>query len=264
MPENTSTTTVDESRLEQYLAIAEHLAELSLAMEAPTGVMPADRTYSADEIDFDGASWMSHVAGVKGWLQLAVPLDEDSRDEFLVSLARGIGEEEALETIDGEMRLSSIGLERLRARAERAVRLQQDFVQDIEGDSASPAAATKQWLEAWEELNEMDEAEEEDLGPVAAKTHVWSINEFSSKATKGKLDLSPSYQRGDVWPLKDSQKLIESILRGIPLPSVIVLKPAPMSDKPFEVVDGKQRLTAILRFIGKHPAALHQIGRAHV
>lgn len=259
MTVDTSTTALDESRLEQYLGIAEHLAELSLAMEAPTGFTPADRTYSADDIDFEGADWMDHVVGVKGWLQLTVPLDEASPDEFVMSLARGIGGAEALETIDGAVRLSTIGLERLRARAERAVRLQQEFVQDIEGDSASLSAATKKWLEAWEEFNELDEVEDEDLGPVTAKTHVWSINEFSSKAIKGKLDLSPSYQRGDVWPTKDSQMLIESILRGIPLPSVILLKPAPMSDKPFEVVDGKQRLTAILRYIGKHPGALERV-----
>ena len=71
------------------------------------------------------------------------------------------------------------------------------------------------------------------------------------------LNLTPSYQRGDVWTTGDRQQLIESIVRGIPLPSIILLEKDP--DEPIEVVDGKQRLTSILRFIGKHPIALEKV-----
>jgi hypothetical protein len=56
-----------------------------------------------------------------------------------------------------------------------------------------------------------------------------------------------------VWSLTDSQKLIESILLGIPLPSVILTKLD--GQRVQQIVDGKQRLTAILRFVGRHPSA---------
>lgn len=78
--------------------------------------------------------------------------------------------------------------------------------------------------------------------------------------TKKKLNLTPSYQRGDVWRTGDRQKLIESILRGIPLPSIILLRKG--GANPDDVVDGKQRLTAILRFVGKHPEALARVAEA--
>src|SRR3546814_4844175 len=45
--------------------------------------------------------------------------------------------------------------------------------------------------------------------------------------------------------------LIESILRGIPLPSIILAKVS--NSQRYQIVDGKQRLTAILRFMGSHP-----------
>ena len=87
-----------------------------------------------------------------------------------------------------------------------------------EADGASRASATGLWRERWEE--ESDDQEGSD--PVSAKADTWPINEFSDRARKGRLNLSPSYQRGDVWPTSDAQLLIESILRGIPLPSVII------------------------------------------
>ena len=89
--------------------------------------------------------------------------------------------------------------------------------------------------------------------PVAAKADVWPIYQLTKKSP----NLTPSYQRGDVWKISERQSLIESILRGVPLPSVILLRTGPSSAH--EVVDGKQRLTAILRFVGKHPVALRRI-----
>jgi hypothetical protein len=53
--------------------------------------------------------------------------------------------------------------------------------------------------------------------------------------------------------------LIESILRGVPLPSIILLRGKGNSR---EVVDGKQRLTTILRFIGAHPIAKQKLEEA--
>ena len=89
--------------------------------------------------------------------------------------------------------------------------------------------------------------------PVTARADVWPIYQLTSRVP----NLTPSYQRGDVWANGDRQSLMESILRGVPLPSIILLRTGPTT--PYEVVDGKQRLTTILRFVGRHPVATQKV-----
>ena len=71
------------------------------------------------------------------------------------------------------------------------------------------------------------------------------------------LELNPPYQRGVVWGVKKQRALIQSLLEGIPIPSIIVNDRMeadwPMSQWKYTVIDGKQRLTAILNFVeGKY------------
>ena len=56
----------------------------------------------------------------------------------------------------------------------------------------------------------------------------------------------PDYQREEVWPLENKQKLIDSILRGWRLPKFYFLK---TSASDYEVVDGQQRLATIFEFL---------------
>ncbi|MDE6234528.1 MAG: DUF262 domain-containing protein [Muribaculaceae bacterium] len=60
------------------------------------------------------------------------------------------------------------------------------------------------------------------------------------------LIISPNYQRKDVWSPRQRMELIESILMGIPLP-VIYLFEDRNGNK--QVVDGRQRVTAIVDFL---------------
>ena len=57
----------------------------------------------------------------------------------------------------------------------------------------------------------------------------------------------PDWQREEVWDKAKRQKLIDSILRGWKLPKFYFLK-THTSPEQFEVVDGQQRLSAILDF----------------
>jgi hypothetical protein len=64
------------------------------------------------------------------------------------------------------------------------------------------------------------------------------------------LLLNPPYQRGDVWGSVRQRNLIKSILRGIPIPSLIVNdRFAAGWGEEIAVIDGKQRMTAILDFM---------------
>jgi len=65
------------------------------------------------------------------------------------------------------------------------------------------------------------------------------------------IDFNPEYQRGNVWTKKQKISYIEYILRGgISGKDIFWNCPGWMSDfrGPMELVDGKQRITAVLEF----------------
>lgn len=66
-----------------------------------------------------------------------------------------------------------------------------------------------------------------------------------------RLNLSPGFQRDSVWTENDRQKLIESILRGFPLPSIFLHKREKNGQTHYDVIDGKQRIETILMFMGR-------------
>lgn len=63
------------------------------------------------------------------------------------------------------------------------------------------------------------------------------------------LELNTSYQRGDVWGLTRRRNLIWSIIRGIPIPAIITNERGIDVKRYVAVIDGKQRITSILRFL---------------
>ncbi len=60
------------------------------------------------------------------------------------------------------------------------------------------------------------------------------------------LVIDPDFQRNDVWSAKQSAELVESILMGIPIPTIYLFE---MKDGTKQVVDGRQRISAILNFL---------------
>lgn len=60
------------------------------------------------------------------------------------------------------------------------------------------------------------------------------------------LVIDPDFQRNDVWSTKQSAELVESILMGIPIPTIYLFE---MKDGTKQVVDGRQRISAILGFL---------------
>lgn len=236
--------------------IAAGISILSETSDAPTGVSPASSSIDAEEIDPASDSWMTHLAEVQDWLYLPEKLHTSDRNSFLVSLTTNLDLEvaEGVDASSTPSQLTPLALEHLSQRIEFAVRLQQTFTEEMESDGSTRASATSNWTNAWEESD--PGSQQFSTEPVTASADVVSINEL----TTSDLNLTPSYQRGDVWTTNDRQALIESVLRGIPLPSIILREVGP-SD-PQEVVDGKQRLTALLRFVGAHPAALERIAAA--
>ncbi|WP_127479377.1 DUF262 domain-containing protein [Nocardioides pantholopis] len=244
---------VDESLAQLQQDVAERLATLSTADESPTGVSAVE-PFEAAQVDFGSDSWRRRLISVEGWLGLGAPLADSSPEAFLDSLGEALG-------VAGD----SFGdgptvelLEQLHAHADAAVHAQALFLEEVHGEDSTPEAATARWRAAWDDST--DAEEDQSSEPVNAAADVWKVSEFVGLAKEGDINLAPSYQRSDVWALTSRQMLIESILRGIPLPSIILLNDQDAgASSPYDVVDGRQRLTSILRFIGAHPTAVAKV-----
>ena len=66
------------------------------------------------------------------------------------------------------------------------------------------------------------------------------------------LKANPEYQRGAVWTAPQKKKLIDSVLRGYPLPVIylhhIKRSVAGMQREDLEIIDEQQRITALYEF----------------
>lgn len=253
---------IDEDRWEIQQRIIEHLVDLSRSTVVPNEVALRVEDLGEDEVGFEDGTWFTALVGLQDFLRLAQPLTgRRSREADTKALAMELGRDawESLIRPDEPSELSNGGLDALASRLERAVQLRDAFIEEVEAEGASLRAATGAWISAWDDADE--EIEAEGSGAILAEADVWPISDIKAHAERGRLNLSPSYQRGDVWPNVDAQILMESILRGIPLPSVILMRTNEGGRSVYEVIDGKQRLTAILRFTGSHPKALEHVNR---
>ena len=77
------------------------------------------------------------------------------------------------------------------------------------------------------------------------------ISWFTERDSEGNLDLQPNFQRRRVWTDSQKSNLIESILFQLPVPEIYIqVKTGPDGRSEYIVVDGQQRINAILEFLG--------------
>jgi uncharacterized protein with ParB-like and HNH nuclease domain len=74
-----------------------------------------------------------------------------------------------------------------------------------------------------------------------------SVKELVSMTDEGIIDIAPEYQRQFRWPHENQSRLIESVLLGIPVPSLFM---AANKDGSWELIDGVQRLNSLIHFVG--------------
>lgn len=79
-------------------------------------------------------------------------------------------------------------------------------------------------------------------------TRAYNISDFIEWNQTGLLDLSPQFQRRSVWTEKAKSYLIDTILRGKPIPKILITQTLDGGRNIRTVVDGQQRLRAILSF----------------
>ncbi len=82
-------------------------------------------------------------------------------------------------------------------------------------------------------------------------SRTYSINDFFEWDRLKQLELNPKFQRRSVWTEKAKSYLMDTILRGKPIPKVFIRQQINVTTKQSirEVVDGQQRLRTILSYV---------------
>ncbi len=77
------------------------------------------------------------------------------------------------------------------------------------------------------------------------------MSDFLSWQRSGSLELSPQFQRRPLWPPSAKSYLIDTIVRGLPIPIIFIREMTNLDtlESKREVVDGQQRLRTLFAFI---------------
>jgi len=90
-------------------------------------------------------------------------------------------------------------------------------------------------------------------------TRAYNISDFLEWQQTGLLELSPKFQRRSVWTEKAKSYLVDTVLRGKPIPKILITQTLNVGRNVRTVVDGQQRLRAILGYINGD----FKVSRAH-
>jgi hypothetical protein len=82
-------------------------------------------------------------------------------------------------------------------------------------------------------------------------SRTYSINDFVEWERQKQLELNPAFQRRPVWSEKAKSFLMDTIIRGKPIPKFFIRQKINVTTRTSvrEVVDGQQRLRTILSFV---------------
>lgn len=83
---------------------------------------------------------------------------------------------------------------------------------------------------------------------VRTDAYQMSIGEIVNMYENKEIIIDPEFQRLFRWDIGQKSKLVESLLLGIPLPSIFVFE---KEDGRWELIDGLQRISTILEFMGR-------------
>lgn len=88
---------------------------------------------------------------------------------------------------------------------------------------------------------------EQERRRVDFDTFDFSVKELVSMAENSIIDVAPAYQRQFRWPATNQSRFIESVFLGIPVPSLFM---AANKDGSWELIDGVQRLSTLIHYVG--------------
>ena len=88
---------------------------------------------------------------------------------------------------------------------------------------------------------------------VRTDAYQMSVGEVANMYKEGEFVINPDFQRLFRWEIGQKSRLVESLLLGIPIPSIFVFE---TEESKWELIDGLQRISTLLEFMGqlKDPA----------
>lgn len=97
-------------------------------------------------------------------------------------------------------------------------------------------------------MNDLNEQITSNAKKINTTEYRMSIGEIINLYRDGEIVIDPDFQRLFRWDIFQKSRLIESILIGIPLPSIFIQQ---RDNGIWDVIDGLQRLSTILEFVGE-------------
>jgi len=88
------------------------------------------------------------------------------------------------------------------------------------------------------------------MSTIRYETDQMTVQQLINLYEKDQINLEPGFQRSSVWSERDRDKLIDSILRNYPLPSIFLYRRHEDGNLVYDVIDGKQRIESVLMFTG--------------
>ena len=88
----------------------------------------------------------------------------------------------------------------------------------------------------------------------------FTLRELVGLVDSNQIDLNPPYQRNFIWSSTNQKELIDSILKGYPLPSFFFYQ---KPNGKYEMVDGQQRTKTVYRFINGEITTSKSSGSLH-
>lgn len=92
----------------------------------------------------------------------------------------------------------------------------------------------------------MIEMNAEETPDIKSWSEVWVVSKIKRCRDKGLLNVPDFQRRTEVWKKPRKSRLIESILRGIPIPSIYLAKEG---EERYAVIDGQQRIDSITEYL---------------
>ena len=86
-----------------------------------------------------------------------------------------------------------------------------------------------------------------------------TVRELVRMVEEGEIDRAPEYQRKFRWDEARESRLVESVLLGLPVPTIFM---ATNKDGTWELVDGLQRISSLVHFAGSESSLQKSIGKS--
>lgn len=99
----------------------------------------------------------------------------------------------------------------------------------------------------YDETEEVEESSNEVLSRIVSYNVANTVEVLNFKIEGEEIDLKPEFQRDFVWDINRASLFIDSLLIGLPIPSIFLGKSK--EDESYKVIDGQQRLKSAYYFI---------------